>query len=166
MLVDSLDNEKQNLKKEIFVSFCFANVHRVFRFFFLVHLGSLSWTQLLTKMHHHLPPSQKAWVLLTGFSHRNQGKWSSWFPCWIISSLKATGAWCSVSRERCWTLFSELSLMGYERYPFWHNSKILLRKLCLWIVTLPHFFSTSIDWEVYLEEELRTTMDGIMTLPT
>lgn len=34
MLVDSLDNEKQNLKKEIFVSFCFANVLRVFRFFF------------------------------------------------------------------------------------------------------------------------------------
>ena len=165
MLVDPLDNEKHTVKKEIFVSFCCANVLRVFRICF-VHLGSLSWTQPLTKMHHHLPPSQKAWVLLTGCSHMNQGKWSSWFPCWIISSLKVTGAWCSVSRERCWTLFSELSLMGYERYPFWHHSKILLRKICLWIVTLPHFFSTCIDWEVYLEEELRTTMDGIMTLPT
>ena len=33
MLVDSLDNEKHNLKKEIFVSFCFASVLWVFRVF-------------------------------------------------------------------------------------------------------------------------------------
>lgn len=35
MLVDSLYNEKHDLKKKIFVSFCFASVLRVFRIYFL-----------------------------------------------------------------------------------------------------------------------------------
>ena len=69
------------------------------------------WT-LMKTIPDHLPLNQKAWGPQTRCWHRSQGKWCSWCPCWTISRLRATGVWCLVNQERCWTLFSGLSLIG------------------------------------------------------
>ena len=69
------------------------------------------WT-LMKTIPDHLPLNQKAWGPQTRCWHRSQGKWCSWCPCWTISRLRATGVWCSVNQERCWTLFNGLSLIG------------------------------------------------------
>ena len=61
MLVDSLYNEKHNLKKKSLFPSALQVFFEYFLFFsFFFYLGSFSWTQPLTKMDHHLPPSQKA----------------------------------------------------------------------------------------------------------